>query len=131
MLQARLLGKSIGRGLFKLARSRLAGGFVRWSFAHASSLMPVHKLHETDLVVAFAHPKPAYPVHILIVPKRSIANLLMLDGADYTVLCDVVLVAQHLVRELQLDKQGYRLVVNGGAYQDVQQLHFHLTSGRP
>ena len=33
-----------------------------------------------------------------------------------------------LVAELQLEKRGYRLIANGGAYQDVPHLHFHLVS---
>jgi diadenosine tetraphosphate (Ap4A) HIT family hydrolase len=32
------------------------------------------------------------------------------------------------VSELELERAGYRLVVNGGKYQDVAQLHFHLIS---
>jgi len=33
-----------------------------------------------------------------------------------------------LVKEFELDDGGYRLIVNGGAYQDFPQLHFHLIS---
>ena len=33
-----------------------------------------------------------------------------------------------LVQDLELAERGYRLIVNGGAYQDVKQLHFHLIS---
>jgi diadenosine tetraphosphate (Ap4A) HIT family hydrolase len=30
---------------------------------------------------------------------------------------------------VRLKEAGYRLIVNGGKYQDVAQLHFHLVSG--
>ena len=42
---------------------------------------------------------------------------------------DLFSTVQELVNEMQLAETGYRLVVNGGAYQDVPQLHFHLTCG--
>ncbi len=92
-------------------------------------LLPVNKLYETEAVVAFYHPRPSYPLHILIVPKRAIRSLLDLSEADTPVLGDVVVVAQHLVRELHLEAAGYRIMVNGGPYQDVGQIHFHLISG--
>jgi diadenosine tetraphosphate (Ap4A) HIT family hydrolase len=40
----------------------------------------------------------------------------------------IIRVAQELVAELGLLETGYRLIVNGGAYQDVGQMHYHLTS---
>ena len=93
-----------------------------------TTLMPVNKLYETKLVLAFYHPKPAHNIHILIVPKRAISSFADLSETDLPVVNDVILTAQHLVKELQLAEKGYRLLVNGGAYQDVKQIHFHLVS---
>lgn len=104
----------------------MGGGIARWGFARASAAIPVHRLHETDLVLAFYHPQPSYPVHVLIVPKRSVPNVLALSDNDLPVVRDVIRVTQRLVRELRLHEGGYRLMVNGGMYQDVEQLHFHL-----
>ena len=100
-----------------------------WSFARMSRVLPVKRLYETQRVLAFYHPRPSYPVHVLIVPKQAIKSFLDLGGPDRVVMEDVVKVAQQLVRELKLEEQGYRLIVNGGPYQDVGQLHFHLVSG--
>jgi histidine triad (HIT) family protein len=119
---------TVGRLLFALARGRAVGIVVRWGFAHMSDCLPVSRLYETDSVVAFYHPRPAYAVHVLIVPKRGIAGLGAVGAKDLPMLGDVVAAAQHLVRTLDLERQGYRLLVNGGAYQDVGQLHFHLIS---
>ncbi len=91
--------------------------------------MPVEKLVENPQVVAFYHPRPAYPVHILIVPKKEIRSLAAVEPADSAILVAVLQTAQELVRRLDLERQGYRLIVNGGAYQDIQQIHFHLISG--
>lgn len=37
--------------------------------------------------------------------------------------------AAQVVNALELRQDGYMLLVNGGAYQDVGQLHFHLIQG--
>lgn len=35
---------------------------------------------------------------------------------------------QLLVHRYDLEEKGYRLIVNGGQYQEVPHLHFHLIS---
>jgi len=114
--------------LFKIARNPLAAPLIRWSFTHMTDFMPIDKLRDTDQVMAFYHPKPSYQTHILIVPKKAIANLTELVLEDYPYVEAVLQVAQELVSELGLAERGYRLIVNGGAYQDIPQLHFHLVS---
>ena len=114
--------------LFRLARSKAASSLVGWGFAHVSWLLPVDKLYESSQVLAFHHPRPSHRVHVLIVPKRAVRSFLHLDEDDAPLLGDIVAAAQHLVRELELDEAGYRLLVNGGHYQEVGQLHFHLVS---
>jgi histidine triad (HIT) family protein len=118
-----------GEVLFRAARTRLVGRIVGWGFARMSSLLPVERLYESDAVLAFYHPRPAYPLHILIVPKRAVPNLLALSAQQAGLLHEVIVAAQRLVMQLDLERRGYRLIVNGGPYQDVPQLHFHLVSG--
>ena len=96
-----------------------------------SSVLRVNRLHETDTLLAFHHPEPAYPVHILLVPKKAIGSLMELSEADHVLLQDVFKTAQLLVVKLALDGTGYRLILNGGDYQDIPHLHFHLVSGDP
>lgn len=94
-----------------------------------SFLIPVERLRETSLLLAFYHPNPAYPIHILIVPKKGIPTLMHLAPEDSQLLSEVFQTIASLVQELELEKQGYRIITNGGHYQDIQQLHFHLISG--
>jgi diadenosine tetraphosphate (Ap4A) HIT family hydrolase len=42
---------------------------------------------------------------------------------------DLFTTVRKLVEELGLEQKGYRLIVNGGEYQEFPQLHFHLVSG--
>ncbi len=93
-----------------------------------SFAIPVHRLRETSTLMAFEHPKPVYPVHILIVPKKAIASMMHITAADSLFMTDVFQTVQSLVTEYHLESRGYRLICNGGEYQDVPQLHFHLIS---
>src|SRR5512135_2687254 len=99
--------------LLWLARTRLAGRLAGWIFAHMSFLIPFERLHETETLVAFHHPNPVYRVHVLIVPKRAYASLLDVPLDDSQLLRELVETVQLLVKQLGLEKGGYRLVVNG------------------
>lgn len=99
---------------------------IGWMFAHMSFVIPVQRLRETNTLMAFHHPKPSYPFHVLLVPKKAVASLTDLDSAESTFLNDLFSTVQSLVNEFQLP--AYRLIVNGGEYQDFPQLHFHLIS---
>lgn len=114
--------------LLRLARSPVGRLLAGWLFAHMSFALPVHRLRETNTLVAFHHPRPSYAVHILLVPKRKVAGLVSLTPADADFLADLFQAVKELVAELQLEERGYRLIVNGGAYQEVPHLHFHLIS---
>ena len=115
----------------RLARSRPARWLIPWIFTRMSFLIPVDRLRETDTLIAFRHPQPSYPVHILIVPKRAIADLRAIRADDGKFLEDLFRCAGELASELGLEQAGYRLITNGGRYQQVPQLHFHLVSGEP
>ncbi len=119
----------LARILLSLARAPLAAFFISRLFAHMSFLIPVQRLRETQTLLAFHHPTPGHRVHILIVPKKAIPSLRDLTLEDAPFLADLFQTTQSLVAELGLESAGYRLIVNGGAYQDVPQLHFHLISG--
>jgi len=91
-----------------------------------SFAIPVQRLRETKTLLAFYHPKPDHPFHVLIVPKKAVSKLMDLDSSDTAFLTDLFSTVQSLVQEFHLP--AYRLIVNGGEYQNVPQLHFHLIS---
>jgi histidine triad (HIT) family protein len=99
---------------------------IGWIFARMSFLIPVSRLRDTPNLIAFHHPSPSYKFHVLIVPKREVVSLAQLDPADTAFLTDLYSTVQSLVNEFHL--QAYRLIVNGGEYQDFPHLHFHLIS---
>ncbi len=119
----------LARLLFPLARSRGLGWLVGQLFTYMSFLLPVSRLRETAAVIAFYHPRPAYPFHVLLVPKRPLANLNDITAQEADFLVELFQVVQSLVQEFGLEGRGYRLVCNGGKNQDVPHLHFHLIAG--
>ena len=99
---------------------------IGWIFEYMSFAIPVKRLRETDSLMAFYHPKPSYDFHILLIPKKAVASLQELDTKDSAFLMELYSTVQSLIDEFQLPV--YRLIVNGGEYQDFPQLHFHLVS---
>ena len=91
--------------------------------------IPVKRLYETETLLAFHHPKPSYPFHVLLVPKKAVVSLAELSATHSAFLTDLFSTVPILVDEFQLP--AYRLIVNGGEYQDFPQLHFHLISPSP
>jgi histidine triad (HIT) family protein len=112
----------------RLARTWPGRKLVGWIFSHMSFAIPARHLRETETLLAFHHPRPAYPLHVVLVPKQAVPSLMELDPSSAFV-SDLFSSVQSLVGELQLP--AYRLIVNGGEYQDFPHLHFHLVSEFP
>jgi diadenosine tetraphosphate (Ap4A) HIT family hydrolase len=114
--------------LFAVARIPAAALMMGYFFAHLSFLLPVHWLYADRRVVVFHHPTPSWDVHVLAVPKSKIRSLIDLDltaSSDREIALSLY---QGLVMvAARLKCQQYSLILNGGAYQDVPQLHIHLT----
>ena len=112
--------------LFRLGSSFIGRALVGWFFAYFSFLLPVRRLYQSGQVLAFWHPNPDYAVHVLIIPKKALRDLDDLRADHAGLLIEIFQTAQNLARELGLTESGYRLIYNGGAYQNVPQMHFHL-----
>src|SRR3990167_4908773 len=92
--------------------------------------LPCEKVFENERIIAFKDIAPAAPVHILIVPKKEIFNLQSLQPEDFSLMGEVILVAQKLAKEFKIE-DGYSLLTNNGpgAGQTIFNLHFHLLGG--
>jgi len=110
----------------KLLRLKFITRFIGWIITYMNFLIPVNRLRETPNLIAFHHPSPSYDFHVLIIPKRQVDSLVHLDPKDTAFLTELYEAVQSLVDEFQL--KAYRLIVNGGEYQDFPHLHFHLIS---
>lgn len=93
--------------------------------------IPSTIVYEDDDVLAFKDIKPVAPVHVVIVPKRHIANVNELTPENASVLGEIHLAAKRVAAELGIANKGYRLINNCGADagQTVFHLHYHLVGG--
>lgn len=85
---------------------------------------------EDDKVLAFKDIHPQAPLHVLIVPKRHIANLNELDDAELGGY--MLQIAAKIAEQQGYAESGYRTVFNcnGDAGQTVHHLHLHVLGGR-
>ena len=93
------------------------------------SLFPGKKHHLDKTLIAFDHPGPQSPVHFLIIPRAGLRGLNTLSPADGLTLAAVLRLAGQLAEKCGCTSTGWQLVANGGAFQEVPVLHFHLVSG--
>ena len=98
----------------------------------ASGAIPVTKVYEDELLFAIEDIAPVAPMHLLIIPKRHLANTLELTPEDDQLIGAVHRLAASLARERGVEVEGFRLVNNNnaGAGQSVFHIHFHLLAGR-
>jgi diadenosine tetraphosphate (Ap4A) HIT family hydrolase len=89
-------------------------------------------VHEDELSIAFEDINPKAPVHMLIVPKKHIADIHSLTVTDREIIGHLFFIARTIASEQGLDKGGYRMVINNGhdAGQSVFHIHLHLLAGR-
>lgn len=117
--------------LFKVARSEICGKFIGYVFENMTGLIPLDRIEETDKTIVFNHPVPQWEQHLLAVPKRNLRNFENVDFEDpehIEHLRDLLKSIQSAASKTHLNT--YAVLMNGGDYQDVPQLHFHVISGK-
>ena len=97
----------------------------------AAKEIPSALVYEDEQVAEFNDLEQQAPVHVLIIPKKHVANVLGLKAEKELAGHILGEVVPALVEKLGL-KDGFRLVANTGAQggQTVMHLHFHLLGGR-
>lgn len=90
------------------------------------------KVWENDLVLVFEDINPKAPVHDLIIPKKHIGDLNSAKIEDKELLGEVLLAAVQTAKIENIDKRGYRLIVNVGEEggQIVPHFHIHILGGK-
>lgn len=93
--------------------------------------LPTQKVFENDRVFAFRDISPQAPVHVLVVPKTHVTDVLDVRLEDATIFQDLFLAVQHIAAQLGIAGSGFRTVFNSGdhACQTIYHLHLHLLGG--
>ena len=94
--------------------------------------IPSEKVYEDEDVLCFKDINPAAPIHILVIPKKHIANLLEVNKEDGKVIAKIYETINKIANDLEFAKDGFRVITNCGkdAGQEVMHLHFHILAGK-
>ena len=95
--------------------------------------LPCQKVYEDDWALAFDDIRPQAPVHVLVIPKKPYVS-----WDDFTAkapddeIAGLTRAVGNVTRQLELDRPGYRLMVNmgGHGHQEIAHLHVHIFGGR-
>lgn len=94
--------------------------------------IPAKIVYEDDQCLAFRDINPQAPVHILLIPKKEIANLEEIQASDSALMGHLLTKISEIAKKEGISENGYRVVLNckddGG--QEVPHLHFHILGGR-
>ena len=90
--------------------------------------VPSTKVYEDDHVYAFRDINPQAPVHVLVLPRKHMANIMECDGETMAALLNAIRI---IARQEGIAESGFRVVSNCGrdGAQSVGHLHFHLLGG--
>ena len=94
--------------------------------------IPSEKVYEDENVLAFKDINPEAPIHILVIPKKHIINILDIKEEDKAIINDIFIAINKIATELGIEKEGFRIISNCGenACQEVMHLHFHIIGGK-
>tara|TARA_B100000212_G_scaffold322753_1_gene282284 strand:+ start:688 stop:1086 length:399 start_codon:yes stop_codon:yes gene_type:complete len=94
--------------------------------------VPADIVYDSDDVIAFKDIEPKAPIHCLIIPKKHISTINDIDGSNSNIIGLMYEAVAQLARSFNVDKEGYRVVMNcnsdGG--QTVYHIHLHFLAGR-
>ena len=86
--------------------------------------LPSTPLYEDETVLAFPDIHPVKPIHLIVIPKKHISELVAVN--DPQLFQQLFVVVQKLIKEKGLEGKGYRVVNNGGGAQLIDHLHLHI-----
>ncbi len=99
----------------------------------AAGEIPAKVVRQDEDSVAFRDINPRAPTHVLVIPRRHITSINVLDPADAALVGKLFLAARDIAQTEGVDGSGYRMVINAGpdAGQSVDHIHLHVLGGRP
>ena len=93
--------------------------------------IPANIVYEDKDFVAFRDINPQAKVHILVIPKKEIANLNEASDEDALMLGKLQILIAKIAKDEGIADDGYRVILNvnkdGG--QEVFHIHYHILGG--
>jgi histidine triad (HIT) family protein len=89
----------------------------------------IRKVFESENVLAYYHTKPAYEVHIVVIPKKHISSLITITEDENGLLLELLNVVKKVAADVVSEHGACRVITNLGQYQDSKHLHWHVVFG--
>ena len=85
--------------------------------------------YEDEEIIAFDDINPKAPAHILIIPKKHIGSITIMDENDAGIVQKLIITAKKIAKDKGIS--DFRLVFNSGpdAGMEIDHLHLHLLGG--
>lgn len=83
--------------------------------------IPSKPVYEDTDFIAIPDIHPRAPVHLLVIPKKHVADFM---DADEKMVQKLMAAVKHIIREQKI--MNYRFVANGGGAAFIDHLHMHI-----
>lgn len=89
--------------------------------------IPTDLIYQDQNLVVFKDINPKASVHLLVVPREHIKNLMEVQESQKTLIAEMMMVMPKIAKQQGLD-HGFRTVINtgSGGGQEIDHIHFHL-----
>ncbi len=90
--------------------------------------IPSEVVLENENFLAFHDINPKAPVHVLAIPKKHVDSF---NEVEPELMSAMTKFIQELAKEMNINKDGYRVITNVGnnGAQEIKHLHFHVVGG--
>ncbi len=94
--------------------------------------IPSTKVYEDEHAYAFHDIHPQAPVHVLVVSKTHVKDVLKAASLESGEMAALIRALGEVAKVTGIDKSGFRVVTNCGhdGCQSVPHLHFHVLGGQ-
>lgn len=98
----------------------------------AEKNIPAKVIYEDEHAIAFEDINPQAPVHVLVIPRKHISTIIDIKDEDMSLLGHLFNVVNVIAAQKEVDKSGFRIVLNCNeeAGQTVFHIHLHVLGGR-
>ncbi len=93
--------------------------------------IPCTKVYEDEYTLAFNDISPKAPIHVVVIPKKHLSNIIELSE-ESELACAMARAVAEVAKNLDIDKSGFRTVANTGhnGGQSVNHFHYHVLAGK-
>lgn len=89
-------------------------------------------LYENEYVMAFYGLHFMADVHVLVIPKKHIENIMDISDEDDQIIAEIHKAIKVIAKKFGVDETGFRVITNTGkdGQQEVYHMHYHVIGGR-